>query len=110
MQRKSRAAHSEGDNYLMPFTQRRLLLPLPNMSRQDMRLWIIQTVEDLIVCNDEKLASGHTSSYLHAADNMLRNVIFAEGSKWPDIISAPSFISDKEGAPNFAVKVRIGGL
>lgn len=80
-------------------------MPSPDTARQDMRLWIIHDSEDLIVCNNEKLASGGTSSYLHAADNMLRNVIFAEGSSWPDVITAPAFLSDNDEAPNFGVKV-----
>lgn len=70
-----------------------------------MRLWTIRSSGDTIVCNDEKLASGGTASYLHAAESFLRHYIFAPGKQWPDVILAPAFLAINRGASNFAVKV-----
>lgn len=72
-----------------------------------MRLWTTPTREDLIVCNDEKLASGGTASYQYAAEELLKNIIFAEGAHWPDVILAPAFLpSNKLGSPILTVEVR----
>lgn len=68
-----------------------------------MRLWTMGSSEDVILCNDEKLASGSTAAYLHSAEKFLREVAFADDSHWPDAILAPSFTSEKGW--NLAVEV-----
>lgn len=73
---------------------------------QDIRLWTVHGDEDLIVCNDEKLASGGTASYLEAARKLVRNVLF-EGNPtdWPDAILAPAFLVTSKDALNHGVQV-----
>lgn len=62
-------------------------------SVQDMRLWTVSSSDNMIVCNDEKLASGGTAEYIRSAKELLRDEIFKDdGSPWPNVILAPSFM------------------
>lgn len=72
-----------------------------------MRLWTITSTTDMIVCDDEKLASGGTTEYVRSAKELLRNEIFKEdGSAWPDLVVAPAFMYGGDDDYLFTVEVR----
>lgn len=61
----------------------------------------------MIVCNDEKLASGGTTEYIRSAKQLLRDEIFKDdGSAWPNVILAPSFMHGGEDEYILPVEVR----
>lgn len=63
-------------------------------------------VEDEIVCNNEKLQSGSTASYVRSCKHFLDWEIFQEGADWPSVIMAPSNMIHTETAANLAIEVR----
>lgn len=70
-----------------------------------MRLWTTGSSEDVILCNNEKLASGSTAAYIYSADKFLRDTIFAKHTQWPDVILTQSILSDNDGRENMQVEV-----
>lgn len=63
-------------------------------------------VEDAIVCNNEKLASGSTASFVRSCKHFLDWQIFQEGTDWPSLIMAPSNMVNSETAANLAIEAR----
>lgn len=61
--------------------------------------------QDLVICNNEKLASGNSGAYVESCRQFLTSTVFKSGSSWPSAILAPSNIKRKD-EPNLAIKVR----
>lgn len=64
-------------------------------------------VEDAIVCNNEKLQSGSTASFIRSCKHFLDWEIFQEGTDWPSLIMAPSNMVNSENSANLAIEVRL---
>ena len=74
--------------------------------QQDFRLYTIVGVQDATICNDEKLQSGSTASFVRSCKHFLDWEIFRKGSDWPSVIMAPSHMINSEDAANLAIEVR----
>ena len=72
---------------------------------QDMRLYEFDTVEDSVVCNDDKLSTGSSAAFVGSCDKFLRSTAFGNSTGWPTVIVAPSFLVDSDEAPNLAIEV-----
>ena len=72
---------------------------------QDMRLYYFDTVEDSVVCNDEKLSAGSSASYVWSSKRFFNSTVFGEGAGWPTVVVAPSYLVDGDEAPNLAIEV-----
>ncbi|CAM9778424.1 unnamed protein product [Scytosiphon promiscuus] len=78
---------------------------------QDMRLYRLNTMEDSVVCNNEKLISGSTSAFVRSCQKFLSSVIFQDTSDmWPSLILAPSNLVQNRNAPNLAIEVLMAAL
>eukprot|EP00752_Nemacystus_decipiens_P003816 g3511.t1 len=65
--------------------------------------------QDVVICNNEKLASGGSAEYVESCRQFLESTVFKSGTTWPAAILAPSNMERKREA-NFATKVTIGAL
>lgn len=70
-----------------------------------MRLYTISGVDEAVVCNNEKLQSGSTASFVRSCKHFLEWQIFQEGANWPSVILAPSNLVDTNNAANVAIEV-----
>ena len=62
--------------------------------------------QDATICNNEKLQSGSSASFVRSCKHFLDWEIFQEGSDWPSVIMAPSQMINEEDAANLAIEVR----
>ncbi|CAM9547974.1 unnamed protein product, partial [Laminaria digitata] len=76
----------------------------------DFRLYTIGGVEDETVCNNEKLQSGSTATFVRSCKHFLDWKIFQEGTDWPSAIMAPAFLVNTEDAANVAIEVIMAAL
>lgn len=72
---------------------------------QDMRLYEFDTVEDSVVCNDNKLSTGSSAAFVGSCDQFLRSTVFGNDTGWPTVVVAPSYLVDSDEAPNLAIEV-----
>lgn len=68
-------------------------------------MYTVTEVEDVTVCNNEKLQSGSTASFVRSCKQFLEWQIFQEGTKWPSVILAPCFLVNRNNAANVAIEV-----
>ncbi len=76
-----------------------------NSCLQDMRLYYFDTVEDSVVCNDEKLSAGSSASFVGSCKRFLNSTVFGKGAGWPSVVVAPSHLVDSDEDPNLAIEV-----
>ena len=70
---------------------------------------MVFSLQDAVVCNNEKLASGSSAAYIDATKKFLASTVFKEGTTWPSAILAPSNL-EKKGNPNVPTKASRGEL
>lgn len=71
-----------------------------------MRLYEFDTVEDSVVCNNNKLSTGSSAAFVGSCDQFLRSTVFGnDAASWPTVIVAPSYLVDSDESPNLAIEV-----
>lgn len=68
-------------------------------------MYTIHGVEDATVCNNEKLESGSTASFVRSCKHFLEWQIFQEGTEWPSVILAPYILVNRNTAANVDIEV-----
>lgn len=64
----------------------------------------MHSTSDVVVCNNEKLASDSTEEYVLSATHFLRNNIFKEGEAWPDLIVTAANLVARLDSENLAIE------
>eukprot|EP00903_Cladosiphon_okamuranus_P007629 g7398.t1 len=78
---------------------------------QDMRLYEFDTVEDSVVCNNNKLSAGSSAAFVGSCDKFLRATVFGDDAAgWPTVVVAPSYLVDSDESPNLAIEVVMEAL
>eukprot|EP00903_Cladosiphon_okamuranus_P015287 g14126.t2 len=78
---------------------------------QDMRLYEFTTVEDSVVCDDDKLSATSSAAFIASCDQFLRSTVFGNDTAgWPKVVVAPSHLVDSDESPNLAIEVVMEAL